>query len=252
MLPAVCEPGAHADVLPEMSVLRNWTSVVPSAETTTDAPLAGAVHVVPPSGEVRYWYAPRPEPPVSTAPEPVTDTDATLCHDAEPPATFGADGAVWSSLTVLAALGLAGAQLEVKPMPSMLRNCTRVTPSALTTTLPPLVGELHVAPLSVEVRYSCPVTPLPASLPPLPVTVTEATLCQTVDPPATVGMPGALRSMRTVLAAVAVAGVHADALPAPSMLRICTSVSPSPVTVAVAPFTALPQVEPPLVESRYW
>ncbi len=54
--------------------------------------------------------------------------------------------------------------------------------------------------------------------------------------------PGPVRSMRTVLPAVGVAGAHGPALPAESTPRNCTSVSPCSVMVAVAPAVAEPQV----------
>ena len=75
-----------------------------------------------------------------------------------------------------------------------------------------------------------------------PVTVTEATLCQADEPPADGGDAGrAAVDARRCWRRPATAGVQAEALPAPSMLRNWTSVSPSPVTVAVAPVTARPR-----------
>src|SRR5437870_434839 len=105
----------------------------------------------------------RPEPPLSVAPEPVTTTEPADCQDAEPPVTFGGAGAVWSSLTVLAAVADDGAHCDTKPMPSTDRNCTRVTPSALMVAVAPGPAADHVAPLSIDVRYSYEATPLPVS-----------------------------------------------------------------------------------------
>ena len=48
------------------------------------------------------------------------------------------------------------------------------------------------------------------------------------------------------------AGAQAETLPAPSMLRSCTSVSPSAVTMADAPAVGASQVTPPSVDVRYW
>ncbi len=81
--------------------------------------------------------------------------------------------------------------------------------------------------------------------------VIEATLCQAREPPETVGALGSVRSMRAVEPAVAEAGVQADVLPALSMLRYCTRVSPSAVMSTEAPAVALDQVVPPSSEVRY-
>ena len=43
------------DVSPELSTLRNCTSVSPSADTATLAPDVGDVQVEPPSVDVSYW-----------------------------------------------------------------------------------------------------------------------------------------------------------------------------------------------------
>ena len=51
---APATPGTHSETLPAPSTARNCTSVVPSAETTADAPEVPADHVVPPSVDVRY------------------------------------------------------------------------------------------------------------------------------------------------------------------------------------------------------
>ena len=92
--------------------------------------------------------------------------------------------------------------------------------------------------------------PASGSNAPEPVTVTDARFCQDVDPPLTTGSPGAERSSRTVAAAVPAAGVQADGLAAASTLRNCTSVSPSAVTLTVAPGWAADQVAPPSVDVR--
>jgi hypothetical protein len=61
---------------------------------------------------------------------------------------------------------------------------------------------------------------------------------------------GGPRSIRTVDPAVAVAGVHAEALPASSTERNWTRVSPSAVMVTDAPAAAALQVVPPSVLVR--
>ena len=106
---AVCVAGVHADVLPATSTLRSCTHVLASAETVSLGPLVAALHVVPPSVEVRYWYPERPEPPVSVEPLAVTVAEAAVDQAAEPPATVGAEGAVRSSLTVACVHGEASA-----------------------------------------------------------------------------------------------------------------------------------------------
>ena len=82
--------------------------------------------------------------------------------------------------------------------------------------------------------------------------VIDATLCQESEPPETVGAVGIVRSMRAVEPAVADEGVQAEVLPALSRLRYCTSVSPSAVMLTEAPAVAPLQLDPPLVEVRYW
>src|SRR5437773_9557002 len=134
----------------------------------------------------------------SLAPLAVIDTDATFCQPSEPPPIVGALGCVRSMRAVLAAPGLAGVHPVVLPTPSMARNCTSVWPSALTVVAAPAAGDDHVAPASVEVRYSYPETPFSASVEPPAVIAIEATLCHVSAPPATVGVVGAVRSMRTV------------------------------------------------------
>jgi len=61
---------------------------------------------------------------------------------------------------------------------------------------------------------------------------------------------GAVRSIRTVFAAMAGLGAHAETLPSASAARNCTRVSPSAATVSDAPDDAADQVAPPLVEVR--
>ena len=116
----------------------------------------------------------------------------------------------------------------------------------------PPTGELHVVPPSVEVSYSYPARPLPeVSVAPDAVTVTEAVLVHVSDPPVrVVGAAGAVRSSLAVLAAPAVPGVQAEALPARSTERTWTSVAPSAVTVVPFPTAPLDQDEPLLVEVR--
>ena len=55
VLPAPGFAGAHAETLPAVSVLRNWTVVWPSALIVSLLPLDGADQVLPPSVDVRYW-----------------------------------------------------------------------------------------------------------------------------------------------------------------------------------------------------
>ena len=81
-------------------------------------------------------------------------------------------------------------------------------------------------------------------------TITDATLCQPEEPPVTLGAVGAVRSMRTVLLAPALAGFQAERLPAPSTERSCTSVWPSALIASDAPDAAEPHVVPPSVDSR--
>jgi hypothetical protein len=91
----------------------------------------------------------------------------------------------------------------------------------------PAAGADHVTP-SGDVRVWYPASPEPpaGSLEPDPVTVTDATFCQAVDPPATdVGKLGFVRSMLTV------ADTQADELPTLSVARNRTTVEPSLVTV---------------------
>ena len=169
-----------------------------------------------------------------------------------PPVTVGAPGAVRSMRTVLVGPGLAGAQDEPLPRESTARNCTSVWPSEETVSDPPDVAADHVAPPSADVRYSYPANPAMASVDPEAETVADAMFCHASDPPVTVGAAGPLRSIRTVLVASGAAGAQAETLPAPSMLRSCTRVSPSAVTTADAPAVGASHVTPPLVDVRYW
>ena len=52
--------------------------------------------------------------------------------------------------------------------------------------------------------------------------------------------------------APALAGTHAETLPAPSIERSWTIVVPSAVTAAEAPAVAADHVVPPLADVRYW
>jgi hypothetical protein len=61
-----------------------------------------------------------------------------------------------------------------------------------------------------------------------------------------VGVPGVVRSSR------ATPCTHADVLPAPSMARNCTSVSPSALTASELPAAAADQVAPASVDVRTW
>src|SRR3954470_10391555 len=176
-----------------------------------------------------------PLPGTSVEPAAVTVADAAFLQTATPPVTVGSAGAVRSMRMGAAAVPAAGVQAPTAPEPSTARNCTSVSPSAETVRPAPPVAADHDVPPFVEVRYSYPERPLPASVDPDAVSDTDGTFCHDREPPDTVGAEGALRSMRTVDAAAGTAGVHADVLPAPSMLRSCTRVSPSAEIVAVPP-----------------
>ncbi len=78
------------------------------------------------------------------------------------------------------------------------------------------------------------------------------TFCQVSDPPDTVGVLGAVRSIRTVFAWPADAGAQLDVLPAASTVWNWAIVSPSVVTVTDAPAEVGDQVTPPSVDVRYW
>jgi hypothetical protein len=81
--------------------------------------------------------------------------------------------------------------------------------------------------------------------------VTPAAFVHDSDPPETMGMVGALRSIRAVSAAAGVPGAHAETLPAPSTLRNSTSVSPWAVTSSQAPDDGDVHVWPPSADVRY-
>ena len=61
-----------------------------------------------------------------------------------------------------------------------------------------------------------------------------------------------MRSIRTVLPAVGVAGAYAEWRPALSVERNCTTVSPTAVMFTDEPLTGSDQVFPPSVDLRYW
>ena len=67
-----------------------------------------------------------------------------------------------------------------------------------------------------------------------------------------VGSVGTVRSILTVLVAPAVAGVQAEALPAASVPRNCTSVWPSFTISADEPASGPTRCAPLSVEVRYW
>ena len=91
------------------------------------------------------------------------------------------------------------------------------------------------------------------SVAPDAVTFTDATLSHDSEPPVSpVGSVGAVRSIFTVLPAPAAVGVQADAFPALSVERNCTSVWPSALVVTDDPLVVEPQLTPLLVDVRYW
>ena len=75
-------------------------------------------------------------------------TDATFCHPAAVPETVGRLGAVRSSCTVSCTAA------EVKPASSTARKRTRVSPSAVTVSEPPVTHADQLAPPSSEVERS--------------------------------------------------------------------------------------------------
>jgi hypothetical protein len=83
------------------------------------------------------------------------------------------------------------------------------------------------------------------------VSGTVAPFCHESEPPVTVGSLGGPRSMRIVAAGVPGAGSQAETLPAPSVPRIWTRVSPCAVSVSDEPGCAVVQVAPPSVDVRY-
>ena len=81
--------------------------------------------------------------------------------------------------------------------------------------------------------------------------VMPATLCQESEPPETVERSGSSGRCGRWSRRWPRPGVQAEVLPAPSIERYCTSVSPSAVMLTEAPAVALDQLDPPLVEVRY-
>jgi hypothetical protein len=77
-----------------------------------------------------------------------------FCQPEGAPAMTGSVGKVRSRRTVLPASATAGAQPDVLPTASADRNCTIVSPSAMTATLGPDAGADQLVPPSVDVRYS--------------------------------------------------------------------------------------------------
>src|SRR4051794_13959092 len=141
-------------------------------------------------------------------------TPGTDCHASEPPDTVGALGALRSSRAVFSGPGAAGAHGEALPAPSSARYWTSVEPSALIVAAPPATGADHVDPASLEARYSSPAKPDPPESPTaVPVIVIGPAVCHASDPPATDGVPGTVRSRRTMDAGEGVAGAQAEACP---------------------------------------
>src|SRR4051794_15854105 len=128
VLAAPAVGGAHGEALPARSVPRSCTSVAPSFAIVAVEPACGALQVVPPSVDVRYWYVSNPAPPLSVEPLAEMATPETFCQVSEPPLTVGVVGTVRSSLTVLLASGTDGAQPDVNPAASMALICTTVVP----------------------------------------------------------------------------------------------------------------------------
>src|SRR5690348_11757610 len=191
--------GAHADWLPAPSTARNWPSVEPCAEIVGGGPEGADDHVCPPSVDVRYWYPASPEPPESVEPDAEMPTDATDCQARDPPLTMGAVGGVPSMRTVSDARGVAGIHAPGFPATSTARNWTSVSPSSLTVSDDPVLGQTHVVPPSIEVRYSScekPEPPVSAAVPAL--MVTDPDVRQVSDPPLTPDNVGAVRSIFTV------------------------------------------------------
>ena len=123
-------------------------------------------------------------------------------------------------------------QAEALPSASSDRNSTSVAPSAEIVAAAPAVGADQVLPPSAEVRYSYPAKPDPASAGvPVGWTVTEAAFAQAPEPPMSTGSAGGRVSTIASAVGSALAGAHAEALPALSSARNCTHVVPSAVTV---------------------
>ena len=85
------------------------------------------------------------------------------------------------------------------------------------------------------------------------VIVTEATFCQLSEPPVSVGAVGAVRSSRTVLAAVGLAGNQADVKPAASTrAELDDRLALRADRGGARRCAGVPQVAPPSVDVRYW
>src|SRR5436190_3334543 len=138
----------------------------------SEAPDAAALQVVPPSVDSRDSKPLTPDPPVSVPAAAEIDTEATFCHDSEPPDTVGVPGAVRSIRATPCT------HADVLPAPSTARNSTSVSPSAVTESDPPAAAADHVTPASVEVRdwYPLRAEP-PESVDPPALSGSEATLC---------------------------------------------------------------------------
>jgi len=78
----------------------------------------------------------------------------------------------------------------------------------------------------------------------------EATLCQRLEPPESVGSLGAVRSRRTVPLESGATGPQPEALPAASRALNWTSVSPSAATVREVPGCGADQLALPSLENR--
>ncbi len=123
VLPAPAVAGIQLEeTLPALSVARIWTSVVPSAVIVAGA-ASGFDQLVPPSVEVRYWYGPISDPPVSLAPVAVRVVEPVF-QLVDPPVTLVALlGAVRSIMTVPAA-GADPGHAEALPSASVAWNST--------------------------------------------------------------------------------------------------------------------------------
>ena len=164
------------------------------------------------------------------------------------PETVGAASGPLRSMRTLPVPPLVAVlQALTFPAASVARNWTRVSPSAVTFTDDPVVGEVKAPPLK-DVRYWMLATPDDASVA-LAVTGTEAALVQAPVAPET-ETAGATPSMRIVAAAVPAAGAQAETFPAASAARNCTRVSPSVLTDTLVPVAGALQVMPPSVLVR--
>ena len=136
------------EALPAPSNAWKRTRVVPSAATATLVPeMVAADQVTPLSVDFSHWYPVSAEPPVSVELPAATVTLALFRHEAEPPVTVGALGAVRSMRIVDVT------QVETFPAPSIERNRARVWPSSAAVTCDPAVTVVHVVPPSVDVWY---------------------------------------------------------------------------------------------------